>query len=68
LATVGSFRVVPARDLRDHDGRATDPRDADLGHLRGQGLVQTVLAKHVVGCLRESEQNDNDGTWTRSKH
>ena len=42
LATVGSFRVVPARDLRDHDGRAADPRSGDLRHLREQGLVQTV--------------------------
>jgi hypothetical protein len=29
LATVGAFRVVPARDLRDHTDRPADPRDGD---------------------------------------
>lgn len=41
LATVGAFRVVSARDLRDHDGRPADPRSGDLRHLREQGLVRT---------------------------
>src|SRR5690606_417334 len=39
LATVGAFRVVSSRDLRDHDGRRADPRSGDLRHLREQGLV-----------------------------
>ena len=30
LATVGAFRVVSSRDLRDHNGRPTDPRSGDL--------------------------------------
>jgi len=42
LSTVGAFRVVPARDLRDHSGREADPRDGDLRHLREQGLINTV--------------------------
>jgi hypothetical protein len=42
LATVGAFRVVPARDLRDDAGRPGDPRDSDLRHLREQGLIKTV--------------------------
>ena len=42
LATVGAFRVVSSRDLRDHNGRPTDPRSGDLRHLREQGLVETV--------------------------
>ena len=42
LAIVGSFRVVSARDLRDHNDRPADPRQGDLRHLREQGLVQTV--------------------------
>jgi len=42
LATVGAFRVVPARDLRDHDDRPGDPRNGDLRHLREQGLIETV--------------------------
>ena len=43
LATVGAFRVVPARDLRDRDDRAGNVRDGELRHLREQGLVETVL-------------------------
>jgi DNA-binding MarR family transcriptional regulator len=42
LSTVGAFRVVPARDLRDHSGREADPRGGDLRHLREQGLINTV--------------------------
>ena len=42
LATVGAFRVVSSRDLRDHDDRAADPRSGDLRHLRESGLVETV--------------------------
>src|SRR2546427_11900992 len=42
LSTVGAFRVVPARDLRDHADRPADPRSGDLRHLREQGLIDTV--------------------------
>src|SRR6185295_19092345 len=42
LSTVGAFRVVSARDLRDHDERPGDPRSGDLRHLREQGLIRTV--------------------------
>ena len=42
LATVGAFRVVPAGDLRDHDGRALDPNRGELHHLRREGLVDTI--------------------------
>lgn len=42
LATVGAFRVVPAEDLRDGRGRALDPRDADLKHLKRERLVETI--------------------------
>jgi hypothetical protein len=41
LSTVGAFRVVSARDLRDHNGRAVDPRSGDLRHLREEGLIRT---------------------------
>jgi hypothetical protein len=41
LSTVGTFRVVSARDLRDHDNRPADPRSGDLRHLREQGLIRT---------------------------
>jgi hypothetical protein len=36
LATVGTFRVVSSRDLRDHHDRPADPRSGDLRHLRSR--------------------------------
>ncbi|PYR89378.1 MAG: hypothetical protein DMF84_24450 [Acidobacteria bacterium] len=42
LATVGAFRVVSSRDLRDHHDGPADPRSGDLRHLREQGLIETV--------------------------
>jgi hypothetical protein len=41
LSTVGAFRVVSARDLRDYHGGLADPRAGDLRNLRKQGLVRT---------------------------
>ena len=40
LATVGAFRVVSARDLREHLDRPADPRAGDLRHLRESGLIR----------------------------
>jgi hypothetical protein len=42
LATVGSFRVVSSRDLRDHHDRPAEPRAGDLRHLREQKLIETI--------------------------
>ena len=42
LATIGTFRVVPASDLRDDDGRAGDLRHGDLERLRSAGLIRPV--------------------------
>jgi hypothetical protein len=42
LATVGAFRVVSSRDLRDHHDRPADLRSGDLRHLREQRLIETV--------------------------
>ena len=42
LATVGAFRVVSSRDLRDDDDRPANPRSGDLRHLRERGLVETT--------------------------
>jgi hypothetical protein len=42
LATVGAFRLVSVRDLRDRDDRPADLRNGDLRHLREQGLIETV--------------------------
>jgi uncharacterized membrane protein YgcG len=47
LSIVGAFRVVSARDLRDHNDRPADPRAGDLRHLRDEGLIRTKkLAGH----------------------
>src|SRR5438552_3726543 len=45
LATVGAFRVVSERDLRDARGKSSDPRDPDLRHLRDEGLMRFVPLK-----------------------
>ena len=42
LATIGTFRVVPASDLRDDVGRPGDLRHGDLEHLRSEGLIRSV--------------------------
>jgi hypothetical protein len=41
LSTVDAFRVVSARDLRDHRERPAVPRSGDLRHLREEGLIRT---------------------------
>ena len=41
-ATVDTFRVLPAGDLRDGQDRPLDPRSGDLRHLPEQGLLETV--------------------------
>jgi hypothetical protein len=57
LATVGAFRVVSSRDLRDHHDRPLDPRSSDLRHLREQRLVETVRVpgsrEHAVALTKE---------------
>lgn len=57
LATVGAFRVVSSRDLRDHHDRPVDPRSGDLRHLREQGLVETTRVPgyrdHAVVLTKE---------------
>jgi hypothetical protein len=42
LSIVGTFRVVPAGDLRDVQERPLDPRTSDLRHLKESGLVQVT--------------------------
>jgi hypothetical protein len=57
LATVGAFRVVSSRDLRDHHDRPLDTRSGDLRHLREQRLVESVRVpgsrEHAVALTRE---------------
>lgn len=71
LATVGAFRVVPARDLRDRDDRPVNVRDGELRHLREQGLVETVripgyreqavvLTDRGRGLLESNRERDRD--------
>lgn len=42
LATVGAFRVVSERDLRDPRDDSADARGPDLRHLRDEGLMRFV--------------------------
>jgi hypothetical protein len=42
LATVGAFRVVAERDLRDRRDESADTREPDLRHLRDEGLMRFV--------------------------
>jgi hypothetical protein len=57
LATVGAFRVVSSRDLRDYDDGPADPRSGDLRHLREQGLIETARVpgtrEHAVALTAE---------------
>lgn len=57
LSTVGAFRVVSTRDLRDVRDRPADPRSGDLRHLREQGLIETVrlpgYRHHAVALTKE---------------
>ena len=77
LATVGAFRVVSSRDLRDGHDRPLEPRSGDLRHLREQGLVETArvpgsrehavaLTKAGRGLLerhRDRSQGDRQTLW-----
>lgn len=42
LATVGAFRVVPARDLREPSDRSGEASARDLRHLREAELIRTM--------------------------
>jgi hypothetical protein len=69
LATVGAFRVVSERDLRD-------PRETDLQHLRDEGLVRfvsldgrdhaatlTQRGRHVLDAHRRDRQDGREQTF-----
>lgn len=71
LATVGAFRVISSRDLRDHNGRPADPRSGDLRHLREQGLIEiarvpgyrdpaVVLTKEGRSLLESHRDHDQE--------
>jgi len=75
LATVGAFRVVSSRDLRDHRDHPVDPRSGDLRHLREQGLVETIriagsrdyavaLTKDGRSLLESHRDRDRDSGQT----
>jgi hypothetical protein len=77
LATVGAFRVVSSRDLRERDDRPADPRSGDLRHLREQGLITTVRVpgsrehavaltkdgRHLLEHHRGRDQGDRQTFW-----
>jgi hypothetical protein len=65
LATVGSFRVVSSRDLRDHNDRPADPRSGDLRHLREAGLIET---ERVPGHRDHAVVLTKDGRSLLERH
>ena len=65
LATVGAFRVVSSRDLRDHNDRPADPRSGDLRHLREEGLIETV---RVPGYRDHAVVLTKDGRGLLERH
>jgi len=71
LATVGAFRVVAERDLRDRRDESADTREPELRHLRHEGLVRSVAldgrerALTLSRCghhLLEAHRRDHDRT------
>jgi hypothetical protein len=71
LATVGAFRVVSSRDLRDHDGSPVDPRSGDLRHLREQGLIETTRVPgyrdHAVSPTKDGRSPPRGPPRSRSR-
>ena len=65
LGTVGAFRVVSSRDLRDVHGRELDPRSSDLRHLREQGLVET---HRIPGSRDRAVVLTNEGRGLLESH
>jgi hypothetical protein len=75
LATVGAFRVVSSRDLRDNRDRPLDPRSSDLRHLRELGLVEVTriagsrdyavsLTRDGRSLLESHRDRDREGSQT----
>ncbi len=69
LATIGAFRVVSERDLRDPRDESGDAREPDLRHLRDEGLMRFVpldgreRAVTLTECghhLLEAHRHDRD--------
>ena len=58
LATVGSFRVVMAGDLRDHDNQQADARRGDLRRLRESS---------GVGRDRSTPVRDPPATYSKAR-
>jgi hypothetical protein len=49
LATVGAFRVVSSRDLRDHHDRPADPRSGDLATTATRIMSGAFASTHGSG-------------------
>jgi hypothetical protein len=65
LATVGAFRVVSSRDLRDDCDRPLDPRSSDLRHLRELGLVEVT---RIAGSRDYAVSLTRDGRSLLESH
>lgn len=59
LATVGTFRAVPANELRDLSPRTAWASEKELAHLRDLGLIQTtpyVVERTRTGLVTLTER------------
>src|SRR5438105_7367233 len=75
LATIGAFRIVSERDLRDPRDES-DAREPDLRHLRDEGLVRFVSldereravtltdrGQHVLDSHRRDREDDREQSF-----
>src|SRR5438105_9524531 len=70
LATIGTFRVIPADDLRNDRDRLGDVRHGDLERLRNAGLIQAVAPldrdqKTIIVALTERGRDVLESHRTR---
>ena len=77
LATIGAFRVVAERDLRDVHDASEDGRDDTLDHLNDEGLISfvqidaderaAVMTDRGLGVL-EAHRRDRDNQGSQQFH
>jgi hypothetical protein len=68
LATVGAFRVVSRRDLRDAHDRQLDPRSSDLRHLRENFIAVALGSRQKTNgdASGASQKRKSNGCSTRA--
>jgi hypothetical protein len=67
LATVGAFRVVSSRDLRDGRDRPLDPRSGDLRHLHEQRVGGSRTRGRLTGIRGRADEGRQEPSRTPSR-